>query len=184
MEANLKEIVDMLIGEFDNSEQVLNLKEEGIDFVEARHVNSIVNDKIKNLPVNFDKVLLLEESYYQLKGNLIKQPHLFMLEMDNDRVVLNSFELPSGYTKDNFNYNNFDNVDFNQLTLSKKFTPAIYEKKDNSWEGGSESQFSDSIKFILKEKFTFDYLEVSECIYNNDIRTFGFDYPIIYKKIK
>lgn len=44
--------------------------------------------------------------------------------------------------------------------------------------------FSPVLKFSLHEKFTENQLEVSESMEVNGKRTFGYDEPIIYKRIK
>ena len=56
------------------------------------------------------------------------------------------------------------NVDYTELKKSEKFTPAIYHEKDGIWEGGSTSQFSESMEV-------------------NGKKTFGYDEPIIYKRV-
>ena len=43
--------------------------------------------------------------------------------------------------------------------------------------------FSPVTKFVLKEKIEKGTLYVSEVFYKNDKKTFGFEDPIIYKKI-
>ena len=75
------------------------------------------------------------------------------------------------------------NIDFTKLEKSKKFTPALYHEKDGIWEGGSTSQFSPVMTFKLWEKFSDDFLEVSESMEVNGKRTFGYDEPIIYKRV-
>ena len=75
------------------------------------------------------------------------------------------------------------NVDYSELIKSPKFTPALYHEKDGIWEGGSISQFSPVMTFKLWEKFSDSCLEVSESMEVNGKRTFGYDDPIIYKRV-
>ena len=70
-----------------------------------------------------------------------------------------------------------------ELKKSEKFTPALYHEKNGIWEGGSISQFSPVMTFKLWEKFSDSCLEVSESMEVNGKRTFGYDEPIIYKRI-
>ena len=74
------------------------------------------------------------------------------------------------------------NADYTELKKSEKFTPALYHEKDGIWEGGSTSQFSPVMTFKLWEKFSNNFLEVSESMEVNGKRTFGYDEPIIYKR--
>ena len=74
-------------------------------------------------------------------------------------------------------------VDYSELKKSEKFTPALYREKDGVWEGGSTSQFTPVMKFTLWERFSDECLEVSESMEVNGKRTFGYDDPIIYKRV-
>ena len=48
--SNLKEMVELLTGEFDNRAQFEAKEQAGEAFPYARHVNTVCNDKITNLP--------------------------------------------------------------------------------------------------------------------------------------
>ena len=107
---------------------------------------------------------------------------LFMEESNSIKLI--SYEIPEGYDKKNFTYKIFKGADYDQLKCSAKFTPAFFRKSGDTWEGGSVSMFSPVLKFSLHEKFTENQLEVSESMEVNGKRTFGYDEPIIYKRIK
>lgn len=181
MKNNFKDFMSMLCGTFDNKKQYEEFKAKGIeDFPYAEHVNTICNDKITGIPEDFKGVFMLEESYYTVNGKTRAMPHLFLFVDEGDDVKLISYEIPEGYNKETFKYENLKDIEFSKLTLSGKFTPAIYKKNGDSWEGGSESMFSPTMKFTLFEKFSNQQLEVSEIIENNGRRVFGYDHPIIY----
>ena len=88
-----------------------------------------------------------------------------------------------GEDKNTFSYDSMKNVDYSKLEKSEKFNPALYHEKDGIWEGGSTSQFSPVMTFKLWEKFSDNFLEVSESMEVNGKRTFGYDEPIIYKRV-
>ena len=178
----LNKFISLLTGRFHNSEQYETMKKNGIEFPFAEHINTVCNDKIRNLPPAFKGVFMLEESYYTSDGKTHASPHLFLFTERADGVKLTSYETPDGYKKDTFTYENLTPVDFKDLKPSEKFTPALYTEKDNIWEGGSTSMFSPVLKFILFERFSEDYLEVSEIMEVNGKKTFGYDSPIIYKR--
>ena len=96
---------------------------------------------------------------------------------------MSSYEIPEGEDKGTFSYSSMKNVDYTALKKSEKFTPAIYHEKDGIWEGGSVSQFSPVMTFRLWEKFSDSCLEVSESMEVNGKKTFGYDEPIIYKRV-
>ena len=98
-------------------------------------------------------------------------------------ILLSSYEIPEGEDKNTFSYDSMKNVDYSELKKSKKFKPALYHENDGIWEGGSTSQFSPVMTFKLWEKFSDSCLEVSEIMEVNGKRTFGYDDPIIYKRV-
>ena len=85
--------------------------------------------------------------------------------------------------KNTFSYDSMKNVDYSKLKKSEKFTPALYHENGGAWEGGSTSRFSPVMTFKLWEKFSDSCLEVSESMEVNGKRTFGYDAPIIYKRV-
>lgn len=179
----LNSFMNILTGNFDNSEQYGEMRKNGVEnFPYAEHVNTICNNKITNLPTDFKGIFMIEESYYTSEGKTHAAPHLFLFTEEQEGIKLTSYEIPKGYDKDTFTYNNLTEIDFNDLVLSEKFTPAIYNLKDNVWEGGSISMFSPVLKFTLFERFSEKWLEVSESMEVNGKRTFGYDEPIIYKR--
>ena len=93
------------------------------------------------------------------------------------------YEIPEGEDKSTFSYDSMKNADYTELKKSEKFTPALYHEKDGIWEGGSTSQFSPVMTFKLWEKFSDSCLEVSESMEVNGKKTFGYDEPIIYKRV-
>ncbi|WP_290761692.1 hypothetical protein [Anaerostipes sp.] len=179
----LNSFINMLTGRFNNSEQYESMKKNGIKFPFAEHVNTVCNDKITHLPPDFHGVFMLEESYYTSDEKTHASPHLFLFTEEPDGIKLTSYETPDEYNKDTFTYENISGINFDDLKPSEKFTPALYVQKDGIWEGGSTSMFSPVLKFTLFERFSEECLEVSETMEMNGKRTFGYDEPIIYKRI-
>ena len=179
----LKDFMNILTGSFNNSEQFDKMKLDNLDFPFAEHVNTICNDKIINLPEDFKGIFMVEESYYTSNGNTHASPHLFLFTQEENGIKLTSYEVPNGYDKNTFTYKDLKEIDYNELRVSEKFTPALYIEKDGVWEGGSTSMFSPVLKFTLFERFSEEYLEVSETMEVRGKRTFGYDEPIIYKRV-
>ncbi len=175
--------VKLMTGYFDNKEQYTEMKEAGKIFPYARHVNNVCNDRIKNIPEDFTGVFIVEESYYETDGKCHASPHLFLITENEDGIMLSSYEIPDGEDKNTFSYKSMKSVEYNNLKKSEKFTPALYKEKDCVWEGGSVSQFSPVITFRLWEKFSDTCLEVSESMEMNGKRIFGYDVPIMYKRV-
>lgn len=179
----LNRFMDIITGSFNNSEQFEEMKKAGKTFPYAEHVNSRCNDKIINLPDGFEGVFMVEESYYTTGGSTHASPHLFLFTEEDGAVKLTSYDIPDGCDKNSFTYQKLPCVDYNALKVSEKFTPAIYRENDGVWEGGSVSMFSPVLKFTLFERFSAEQLEVSETMEVNGKRTFGYDDPIIYKRV-
>lgn len=179
----MKEFVNLMTGHFDNREQFEAMKEAGKIYPYAQHVNTVCNDKIKNIPEDFAGIFIVEESYYETDGKRHASPHLFLITESCDGILLSSYELPAGEDKNTFSYASMKIVDYNELKKSEKFTPALYKETDGGWEGGSVSHFSPVMTFRLWERFSETCLEVSESMEVNGRRTFGYDAPIIYKRV-
>ena len=178
--SKLDDFMQILTGHFNNAEQYQAKK--GENFPYAEHVNTACNDKIRNLPADFAGVFMVEESYFTVNGSTHAAPHLFLFTEQDGGVLLTSYDLPAGYDKDSFKYENLKPVDYADLKLSAKFTPALYTEQDGVWEGGSISMFSPVLKFTLFERFSKDVLEVTESMEVNGKKTFGYDEPILYKR--
>lgn len=179
----LQSFMKVLTGKFHNMEQYTDMKSKGVeDFPYAEHVNTVCNDKIKNLPADFGGIFLIEESRFKTGENTHNAPHLFLFTEEEEGIKLTSYEIPQGYTKDTFSYENLTETDYNDLKRSEKFTPAVFVFRDGIWEGGSVSMFSPVLKFTLSERFSEEKMEVSETMEVNGKRTFGYDEPIIYKR--
>lgn len=181
--SRLDEFMKLLTGKFNNSEQYENMKKSGKEFPYAEHVNTVCNNKVTNLPSDFKGVFMVEESYYTIGNKTHSSNHLFLFTEEADGVKLASYEIPEEYTKDMFTYENLSSVDYVGLKRSEKFTPALFVERDGVWEGGSMSMFSPVLKFTLFERFSKDCLEVTETMEVNGKRTFGYDDPIVYKRI-
>ena len=179
--SKLDDFIKLLVGNFDNSEQYDKLKDTGFPF--ARHVNTVCNRKIKNLPNDFKGVFVLEESYYTVNDRTNASSHLFLFTEEEEGIKLTSYEIPKEYGR-NVTYSDIEEIDYLILHVSEKFTPAIYKLNNGVWEGGSESMFTPVLKFKLFERFSEEMLEVSETMEMNGKRTFGYDEPIIYRRIK
>lgn len=179
----LDTFVGLLTGKFNNQEQFNTMKEKNIEFPFAEHVNTACNDKIQNLPADFQGIFMVEESYYTAKGNTHSSPHLFLFTEEDGGIKLTSYEIPAGYDKKTFTYEKMKEVEYSDLKLSEKFTPAVYKEVNGTWEGGSVSMFSPVLRFTLFERFSKDCLEVSESMEVNGKRTFGYDDPILYKRV-
>lgn len=180
--SKLTDFIKLMTGHFDNKEQFDKMQTEGKTYPYAKHINTACNDKIKNLPENFNGTFVVEESYYKTDGKSHTSPHLFLISENNEEIVLSSYDIPNGEDKNTFSYDSMKAVDYSELNESKKFTPALYREKDGVWEGGSTSQFLPVMIFKLWERFSEDSLEVSEIIEVNGRRTFGYDDPIVYKR--
>lgn len=187
MYKTLDKFINNLCGEFNNDDQINKETAQGaVTHPKARHINGICNDKITNLPDNFNGYFVIEESYYE-QGNFKNSlPHLFLFTVNEDnKIKLTSYEVPKNIDKKDFiNSNTNLSMDYNELIISEKFTPMVYEENDDMFYGESESNFSPVITFTLKETIKKDVLYVSEVMRRDGKITFGFVDPIIYKKIK
>ena len=132
--SRLNSFMELLTGKFNNSEQYEDMKKKGKDFPYAEHVNTVCNHKIAHLPEDFKGIFMVEESYYTTDGKTHSSNHLFLFTEEADGILLTSYEIPEGYAKDAFTYENLSSVDYEDLKRSEKFTPALYAEKDGAWK--------------------------------------------------
>ena len=66
--ADLTNFVTLLNGEFDNKDQFEKMCKINPQYPYAKHINTICNSKIENLPKGFEGVFMIEESYYSVQG--------------------------------------------------------------------------------------------------------------------
>ena len=76
--SNLEMFMKLITGYFNNKEQFEEMQKAGKIYPYAEHVNTVCNDKIKNLPVDFQGKFLVEESYYETEKGKKILPHLFI----------------------------------------------------------------------------------------------------------
>ena len=179
---NLESMMQLLCGRFDNRQQYEAMQAAGKPFPYAEHVNTVCNDKIRNLPTDFAGAFLLEESYYTTEGKTHASPHLFLFTEEGEAVKLTSYQLPKAADGGAATYETLPPLKWEDLEISEKFTPALYTLHDGVWEGGSVSMFSPVLKFTLYERFSQESLEVAETMEVNGKRTFGYDVPIVYRR--
>ena len=102
----LDNFIGMMTGHFDNKEQFNMMQATGKIYPYAKHVNTVCNDKINNIPQDFNGKFVVEESYYETNGNRHASPHLFLITENEDGILLSSYEIPEGEEKNTFSYNN------------------------------------------------------------------------------
>ena len=178
----LREFLALLTGEFDNREQFDAMQAAGKEYPFAEHRNTLVNERITGLPEGFSGAFLLEESTYTTGGARRPSCHLFLFTEEAEGIRLTSYELPEGAGQ-SVTAADFPVTAYEALVPSRKFTPALYTEHDGVWEGGSTSMFTPALKFTLFERFSPEALEVSEQMEMNGRRTFGYDEPILYKRV-
>ena len=68
----MEKFVKLMTGHFDNREQFTEMKSAGKLFPYARHVNTVCNDKINNIPENFTGIFMVEESIIPPSQSVIR----------------------------------------------------------------------------------------------------------------
>ena len=124
--ADLINFVTLLNGKFDNKDQFEKISKTNPQYPYAKHINTICNSRIANLPNGFEGVFMIEESYYSVQGTTRSSSHLFLFMEESNSIKLISYEIPEGYDKKNFTYKMFKGADYDQLKCSAKFTPAFF----------------------------------------------------------
>lgn len=181
----LKLFLSYLCGHFSNKQQLEEMNEKQSEkFPFAEHINTEINKCIIGLPSDFKGSFVLEESYYTMNGRMKSQPHVFLFaENENKEIVLTSYDTPTHIKKTDLVYSDNFRLHYSELKPSNKFNPLVYEFKDGAFYGSNESMFTPMLKFILKKKIDQNELVIQEIMEKNGKVTFGFDEPIIYRRV-
>lgn len=178
----LKDFMEIIVGEFSNERQWQALKEA--DFPLAEHTNTEVTDKIHHLPADFKGAFLLEENRYTLRGNERKSAHLFSFTWTGKDILMLSYVLPK--TADHRvvkTYRDLPDMDFRDLELSPHFTEAHFIPDEQGvWKTHSVTE-DNGTEFVLDEVFNYKQLIVDEKKIKNGRMIFGFNEPIVYDRI-
>ena len=85
----LKRFTNNLCGDFNNDKQIQDQEAKGkVTHPKAKHINRIANDKIINLPCDFNGYFIIEESYYEIGNRKNILPHLFLFI---NRIAIRQF---------------------------------------------------------------------------------------------
>lgn len=113
------------------------------------------------------------------------RPHLMLFTMNSrHQVVLISYETPRHVNQEDFVYSDSFRLDYRELTASHIFTPLVYQYSDGAFQGANESMFAPAVKFATARKIGKDGLVIKETMERNGRKTFGFDEPIMYRRVE
>lgn len=150
---NINEFVKLMTGHFDNKEQFEAMKKAKRIYPYAQHVNTVCNDKIKNLPGDFKGIFIVEESYYENDGKSHASPHLFLITEKNEGILLSSYEIPEGEDKNTFSYETMKTVDYNILKKSEKFKPRHLNRRTGDSFFNSFFIYSFHVIILIKNAY-------------------------------
>ena len=183
----LNKFISYIEGTFNNDNQIkeeesLNKK---IRTPNAKHIIKVCNDKIVNLPEDFKGYFTIDETYYNNGEKETSLHHLFLYTLNEDNnVVLTSYELPSNIEyKDFINSNDKMEINYNNLKLSDKFNPIVFEDREEYFLAESKTNFSPEIIFTAIEKVYNGRMYVTEIFKKDGVIVSGSEEPIIYDRI-
>ena len=183
--STIDRFMEMLCGTFDNREQC---RQEGAsgDRVHpgAAHVIGSCNDKMNNLPADFNGRFVIEESYFDMGDHTIAKHYLFFYEeADDGRIRLTSYDPPADVERDSLTNENRDlRLDYTKIQVSPRFTPLLLDEIDGEFVGENVSQFSTEAIFKFRLVVAPHALYVTELLERNGERVAGYDTPTIYIK--
>jgi hypothetical protein len=175
-------------GDLDNLEQInAEIKAGKQIHPYAKHVNRLLDSKIKNLPPNYNGFYILEESYYTYPNKPIEEkPYLFWFEKtDKGQVRLHSLQIPKNIPKNDLkNDNKRLSLNYADLVDSPTFKPAFYSKKGDGFYIKAPVDLPNGMKFTLEETIRKETFEVMELLEKGGKSLTPYSTPIIYKRIK
>lgn len=92
---------------------------------QAVHITTPVNERIKNLPENFEDVFVIDETYYHYDDHVTQLHHLYRYHAQpNGRIQLVSYEIPCEYAKHTFDSQHVQQLLYDELVVKQAFTPS------------------------------------------------------------
>ena len=152
----------------------------------AKHVNRLLDSKIKNLPKNHNGFYILEESYYTYPNKPMEmKPYLFWFEKTMlGKVKLHSLQIPKGWDKKDVRNDNLKFVvEYADLKDSPTFTPAVYTKTETGFYIKVPVNLPNGMKFTLEETIGKETFEVMESLEKDGKSLTPYSTPIIYKRM-
>ena len=138
--SNLEMFIKLITGHFNNKEQFEEMQKSGRVYPYAEHVNTVCNDKIKNLPVDFQGKFLVEESYYETNGKKHASSHIFLFTEEKSEKFTPALYL--------------ENDGVWEGGSTSQFTPVM---KFKLWERFSETGLEVAESMEVNGKRTFGY---------------------------
>jgi hypothetical protein len=174
-------------GILDNDEQVASEIKAGKQIHPyAKHVNRLLDAKIKNLPKEYNGFYILEESYYTYPNKPMEvKPYLFWFEKTaKGQVRLHSLQIPKSIDKNELRNDNQNLIlDYKELKDSPTFNPATYIKTQKGFYIKAPIDLPNGMKFTLEETISSDTFEVMESLEKEGKLLTPYSTPIIYKRV-
>jgi hypothetical protein len=175
-------------GDLDNIEQINAEVKAGKQIHPyAKHVNRLLDAKIKNLPKDYNGFYILEESYYTYPNKPMEEkPYLFWFEKTGKgEIRLHSLQIPKNIDKKDLkNDNKKLSLNYADLKDSPTFKPAIYTRTANGFYIKAPVDLPNGMKFTLEETIGKESFEVMELLEKGGKSMTPYSTPIIYKRIQ
>jgi hypothetical protein len=179
--------MEMLCGTFDNRDQLLRESLAGLPVHPgARHTIGICNDKIDDLPEDFNGYFVIEESRFDLEDQCIEKHYLFLYDEDEQGCVrLTSYNIPEEIPKESFTNDNPSlHADYLKLEVSPRFLPLTLRENDGAFFGENCSRFSGDTTFLFSLSVSAERLLVKELLLRGAERVAGYEEPVEYVRIQ
>lgn len=184
----LNKFISYSKGIFNNGNQIKEEKAATgeVRTPDAKHIAEVCNDKIQNLPKDFNGYFMIDETYYNHGDKVTELHHLFLYTVnENNQVVLTSYDLPKEIEyKDFINSNDKLTFDYNKLEKNSKFTPIVFKEENGAFIAESEAEFAPGVIFTAKQKNLDGKMYVTEVFRKNGEIVSGSEEPIVYHRVK
>jgi len=151
---------------------------------QAVHITTPVNERIKNLPENFEDVFVIDETYYHYDDHVTQLHHLYRYHAQpNGRIQLVSYEIPCEYAKHTFDSQHVQQLLYDELVVKQAFTPILYSFEHDVFASEGTSEITSGITLHVVMKLYRDHYTVIEACYANRRLVSGFEEPVRYERL-
>ena len=135
----LDEFMKLLTGRFNNRQQWESLKDTDESFPYAEPRKYRMQRQNRGTSSGVRGVLFGGGELFYCQGTYPRRLPSLPFHGGGKGILLTSYEIPEGYDKSSFTYENLTRINYSDLKRSERFTPALYVEKDGCGRAGASA---------------------------------------------
>lgn len=174
----LQTLIKRISGCYDNYAQAHTSK-----LPHAIHVTTPCNDRIRDLPEDFNDIFVIDETYYTYDTYSMELHHLYRYhELENKDIELISYEIPAIFSEEEFRSEHVKELHYADLQQKQTIFPIVYTWENDVFVSEDTNEIAPGILLHVVMNIHSDSYSVVEACYQHMQLISGFEEPILYQK--